>query len=560
MSCSPTTGISRLSLEDLPSAIPSQRNQMQTSRQEDFGREPHGEGDDSMEEDEEGTVQSPTKLKYNLDHLSSDTQKLVRSLWGETFEEPPQISLQWCDRMLDQDGNLDFYAFQLHEVVPRSVRIGSPKSKFPEPECQCKLPKPCTHLIWLSDCIARQVLHDHDPREPLTLNARGYPNELGEPLFQSISDMRLDILADGLHCDVGHPLSRNSPSPQKVADAHAIVASIAEADEHVFDSYRCDLSSPDFKSSQLVHRKDAEATLFSLLLASHRLSTWLRSGLRPSDPPQNAFIQLESRAFHIFSDLDAYLSPASSFSSTDTDTSEGPRDIPWAAQSVKRCVSQIKALIAHTETPLSPQERSSAARALVRILRGVVDRKDLHERLVHDGFVSDSLELLVDQTQYVDEIQDIMASIGLRGAPAAWVAEMEAVLARMRTNRRSSTTATRASSYRRAGRQRVASPETGPAERGESGETSAVGLGIVGYGASAGASASVSTSASTTGTGVRFLDPETPITAAHAAASRGGRGGRGRAQATTAGGSSGGAGSKRSGGGTPSERGSKRAR
>lgn len=514
-----------------------------------------------MDEEDESTVRSPTKLRYSIDHLSPETQKLVRSLWGETFEEPPQISLQWCDRMLDSDGNLDFYAFQMHEVVPRSVRIGSPKSKYSEPQCQCGRPKPCKHLIWLSDCIARQVLHDHDPREPLTLNQRGYPDELGEPLFRCISDMRLDILADGLHCDVGHPLSRNSPSPQKLADAHAIVASIADADEDVFESYRSDLTSPDFDSDKLVHHQDAEATLFSLLLASHRLSTWLRSRLRPSDPPRDPFRQLESRAQRIFSDLDALLS--SSFSSTDTDTSEGPRDVPWAATSLRRCVSQINTLIAHAEAPLSPQERFSAARALVRILRGVVDRKDLHDRLLGDkdeGFVSDSLELLVDQTQFVDEIEGIMAAVGVRGASASWVAKMEAVVARMRNNRRSSASA-RGAGGRRTGKQRMASPALGPAVRGESGESSGVGLGIVGYGASSGATVSASASTSTAaGGGVRFLEPETPTTAA--ASSRGGKGSRGagRGGQPVAGGSSGGAGSKRSGGGTPSERGSKRAR
>jgi hypothetical protein len=364
--------------------------------------------------------------------------------------------------------------------------------------------------------------------------------------------MRLDILADGLHCDIGHPLSRTGPTSHRIADAQSIVASVADVEEHVFDSYRPDLTSADFNWDNIVHRKDAEATLFSLLVASHRLSTWLRSNLCPSDPPLDPFRQLESRAQHILSDLDGFAN--ASFSSTDSDMSEGPRDLPWAATSLKRCVSQIHTLVAHAEHPLSPSERSSAARALVRILRGVVDRKDLYDQLLahqDEGFVSDTLEILVDQTQYVDEIQDVMAAVGSRGASASWAAKMEAIIARMRNNRRSAATAR--SSSRRTGKQRVASPIM---ERGaciESGEGSGgVGLGIVGLGSSSGGA-----TVSTTRSGVRFMEPETPETAG--ASSRGGRGGgRGERSAAAAGGSTGGAGSKRSGG-TTSERCAKRA-
>lgn len=558
MSQSPTTGISRLSLESLPLRTRA-HNQMDPSKELNTRYEAHGGDDDSMEEEEEeyeATIQSPTKLRYSLDRLSPETQKSVRSLWGETFEEPPRIALQWCDRMLDSEGNLDFYAFQIHEVVPRSVRIGSPKSKYSEPQCQCGRPQPCKHLIWLSDCIARQVLHDYDPREPLTLNEHGYPEELGQPLFRSIADMRLDILANGLHCDVGHPLSRTGPTSHRVADARGIVASVADIEEHVFDSYRSDLTSADFDWDSIVHRKDAEATLFSMLLASHRLSTWLRSNLRPSDPPLDQFRQLESRAQHILSDFDGFAN--ASFSSTDSDMSEGPRDLEWAATSLKRCVNQVRTLIVYAESPLSPPERSSAARALVRILRGVVDRKDLYNHLLpsqDEGFVADTLEMLVDQTQYVDEIQDVMTAVGSRGASASWAAKMEAIIARMRNSRRSA--ATTRSSARRAEKARVSSPvleRSGHADSGQS--SSGVGLGIFGVGSGSGGA-----TVGTTRSGVRFMEPETPETAGVSSrGSRSGRsGGRGERRPAGEGASIGGAGSKRSAG-TPSERGAKRAR
>ncbi|OIW35387.1 hypothetical protein CONLIGDRAFT_566542 [Coniochaeta ligniaria NRRL 30616] len=535
MSLSPTTGISKLSLESMPPTTRSRR-EVDPSHEAGLDREPQGEGDDSMDEDNDSTIRSPTRLKYNIERLSPHTRKLVRSLWGETFEEPPEISLQWCDRMLDADGNIDFYAFQMHEVVPRSVRIGSPKSQYSEPQCQCGATKPCKHLLWLSDCIAQQALQGHGQQEPLTLNERGYPDELGEP-FRCIADMRLDVLADGLHCDVGHPLARSGPSPQRLADAQSIIASIAEVDEHLFDSYRSDLTYSSFDSRSLVHYKDAEATLFSLLVASHRLSAWVRSRLRPSDPARTPFRQIESRARRIFADLDAFFASSTSAGKTAADA-EGACDVQWAATNLSGCVRQIYTLIARAEAPLPAADRASAARALVRILRGVVDRQNdsqgdsLYGRLIGDrdeGFLTDSLELLVDQSQFIDEIEDIMVEVGVRGAAASWVAKMEAIVARMRTNRRSSARAASGGSRRVApGKelrsQRVVSPALGPVEHGEPGSASASG----------------------------FLTPET----AAGSSSRGRGGGNGRGSR----GSSGGAGSKRSGAGTGSERGSKRAR
>lgn len=569
MSLSPTTGISKLSLESMPPTTRSQR-EMDPSHG-DVRREPQGEEYDSMDEDSDAVIRSPTRLRYSIERLSPHTRKLVRSLWGDTFEEPPQISLQWCDRMLDANGNIDFYAFQMHEVVPRSVRIGSPKSQYAEPQCQCGATKPCKHLIWLSDCIAGQALYDHNPQDALTLNEQGYPDELGDP-FQCISDMHLDVLAESLHCEVGHPLAHAGPSPQRVTDAHSIIASIADTDEHLFDSYRSDLTSGSFETLPLVHHGDAEATLFSLLVASHRLSTWLRSRLRPSDPARSQFRQIELRARRVLSDLDAYLaSPSSSGMSVGTD--EGPCDVPWAAMSLIRCVRHIHTLVSRAEVPLPSAERASAARALVRILRGVVDRhsdnkhESLYARLIGDrdeGFLTDSIELLVDQIQFTDEIEDIMAGVGVRGAAASWVAKMQAIVARMRTNRRSarpSRTGRGGDTGKEKQRRRDLSPALGPVEHGEPGSASASGVGIgsssgvgLGIGYGTGTASSASASASTTGAGVHFLAPETP--ASSSSRGRGGGSGNGRGSR----GGSGGAGSKRPGTGTGSERGSKRAR
>lgn len=629
MSLSPTTGISKLSLESMPPTTRSSKEMDPFPEEDKSDRELEGDADESAEEDNGTTVRSPTRLKYNIERLSPRTQKLVRSLWGDSFEEPPEISLQWCDHMLDADGNIDFYAFQMHEVVPRSVRIGSPKSQYSEPQCQCGASKPCKHLIWLSDYIAQQALCDHNPQEPLSLSEHGYPDELGKP-FQYILDMHLDVLADGLHCEIGHPLARSSPSPQRAAEAQSIIASIADADEHVFDSYRSDLTSTSgFEPRSLVHHKDAEATLFSLLVASHRLSAWLRSHLRPSDPARSPFRQIGSRARRIFADFDAFLagSSSSAFPSPAGNPAaaadaEGACDASWAAASLTRCARQIHTLVSHPEAPLSPAERGDAARALVRILRGVVERQvssssgggdvdvenpSLYDRLLlaagGDGqgggspgplFVAGPLGLLVDQGQFVDELEDIMAEVGRRGAAASWVAEMEAVVARMRAGRRRRLppppppAAARASdpavaaagadgrAARQLRRRREVSPALGPVEHGAPGSAAASGVGIGASSAGTGGGAGTATAAGLSGVGYGGAGAASSSTAGSSSAaqlleqpetrpagspsSRPGRGSGGRGGGRGAS-SSGGAGSKRSGGaGSGSEPGSKRAR
>jgi hypothetical protein len=75
--------------------------------------------DDSSDSDENeaSTIQSPTKLTYLVDHLPDTTQSVIR----ETFREPPRIVLEKC-RRIDNT-----YAFQMTELVTRSVRIRAPE-------------------------------------------------------------------------------------------------------------------------------------------------------------------------------------------------------------------------------------------------------------------------------------------------------------------------------------------------------------------------------------------------------------------------------------------------
>lgn len=430
--------------------------------------DPNSSSEDSeWEEDEEDEndhsnkdiVSSPTGLLYNISQLSPKTQQVVRGLFHQTFAPgPPQISLELCGiKEEDDEENGLFYAFQMHEVVPCSVRIGSRKSsKFSTPKCECsgaryRNLRPCKHIIWLFDRISQQILFDHDPESQLTLTEHGYPEELSN-VFERISETRLDVLANSLHCDTSDAGSDSAhPDPARVKEAREIVATLAGIKPWELDRYRPDLDAV-YDRNILLRYGDLEATLFSLLLSSRSLAEWIRSQLQLADPPIDPFRSIQQQVSRIISDLQAYSASlrdegASGIRLQHTKTAEGPRDVAWAATQIQQSVRKIEKLISRGSTPLSEQLRASAARSLVGILKSVVnqnidshpgdtsDDRNLYMRLVgnHDiGFVYSALELLVDQSQFIEELEDIMDQLGRYGAPATYVSNMRELMIRMR--------------------------------------------------------------------------------------------------------------------------------
>ncbi|KAK3935995.1 hypothetical protein QBC46DRAFT_396171 [Diplogelasinospora grovesii] len=351
----------------------------------------------------------------------------------------------------------------MHEVVPCSVRIGSRNSKrFSTPRCECPAARyenerPCKHLIWLLDKISKQALFDHDPDSELNLTESGYPAELGDP-FQRISEMRLDVLADSLHCDIAAPNCDTAPPNYgRVREAREMVAAVAGVRPRELDSYRPDLET-SYNSASLIRRGDLEATLFSLILASHSLAAWVRTGLLdPSDPPVDPFRSLQRRVCRIIAELDAYSAslrdPALAVARREKGKeAEGPRNVKWAAEQIQNCVKQIeKSVSRRTRSPLAAWERSSAARALVAILKAIVnhhidshagntaDDRNLYMRLVgnqHDfgGVYIAALTTLVDQSQFIEELEGIMDLLGRYGAPTSFAANMRDLITRMRSH------------------------------------------------------------------------------------------------------------------------------
>lgn len=519
------------------------------------------------DDDDAGDIVSSesTGLRYSIGHLSPKTQRTVRGLFND--QEPPRIYLESCGIRGDgsEDSNL-FYAFQMHEITPCSVRIGCrSNTQWSMPKCTCpdakyRHKRPCKHLVWLFDRVSRQTVVDDDPDSAFTMTELGYPEELGDP-FRQISKLRLDILADSLHCDITSP-NTDTPPPNRsrVREAREMVASLAGIQPREVDSYRPDLETT-YERNTLVRRGDLEATLFSLLLASQSLAACVRAQLAPTDPAVDPFRALHQRALRIISELNSYTSSLQNPKLAATrraqrKDAEGPRDAEWAATQILDCVDCIKKSVSRGARPLSTAERASAARSLVGILKAVANHsydsktkgkgtkdRSLYLRLIgnqDNGFVFTALDTLVDQSQFVEELESIMDTIGQFGAPESYVFKMRGLITRMRSHpssesRRSSVTFGAEPSVPRSGTPPLEGVPTSAGAETDSGRPSSSSDG-------------------------QFLVPNTPASASksRAKAGRSGRAsGSGRAESSA----SASAGSKRSvSGSTDRGRGTKRPR
>ncbi|WQF78296.1 Putative Zinc finger, SWIM-type [Colletotrichum destructivum] len=422
--------------------------------------EPESDSDSSLIDDEDPSIiRSPSKLIYCVDKLSSDARMRVR----EAFRDPPRLSLQYC-RLRD-----DVYAFQMTELVPRSIRIGSPDSPFATPRCSCREQQqkngpPCKHLLWLLDQLVKQTLYDHDPTSPLTMTSDGYPEEIGDP-FTDISAFHLGILGDGLRCDVVAPDSEegsedsdvdeenSSINPQRVLEAREMLAAVAASppEDHRPDLF-CD---PPNRGKKLVKRRDIEGTVFRMLLDNNDFFHYFLAQMRSTDPVNDPFRKLSQRVDRVLQELDAC--SLSQTTPTSGDSAEGPPDVAWAARHITGVVGLIRTAIFERDRPLEPRERTSAARALVHILAVVVERnhdlgppwttttttptsrreRNLYLRLVGDrdeDFVLGVLNLLPPDAaaQFLHSLEDILDRLGVHGAPASYVEKFRSLISRLR--------------------------------------------------------------------------------------------------------------------------------
>ncbi|KAL6403336.1 hypothetical protein AUP68_12678 [Ilyonectria robusta] len=438
----PVSRFSKLTLESMPPETRSRtraESRAEESRQnleEESSSESEMDSDISDFEDEPPTVvRSPTtKLSYSIHNLPESTQNAVR----DAFTEPPRIALQKCRRIDDT------YAFQMTELVTRSIRIRAPEHGSSQLSCSCGHDEePCEHLLWLLDQVVKQTVYDQDVSKPLEMTKGGYPREMGDP-FQNIANHHLDLLADGIHCQVVTPDSEydNELDPYRAQEARELLSSVHGVSP---EDYRPDIFTRPSAGKKIFKRRDLDRTIFRMLLDDHHFFHYFHSLSRPTDPINDPFRKLSQRVNHVLRDLDAYAA------SPDPDPSqETPRDINWAATHITGAVRLIRHELYTRDRPLEPVEAISAARSLVNILDAVVSRnrdahagtsrrdRNLYLRLIGDrdeDFVLGVLNLLPEAaSQFLNNLESILDQIGVHGAPAAYAARFRALLDRLRTS------------------------------------------------------------------------------------------------------------------------------
>ncbi|KAM0260421.1 hypothetical protein ACHAQJ_002823 [Trichoderma viride] len=441
----PVAPFSRLTLEEMSLASPtalygtSQANSHRDLLMEDSSSDFESCSDMSDDDDDEPSVivQSPTKLSYNVDHLPEKAQDAVRKV----FNEPPTIALQQC-RLID-----DTYAFQMTELVTQSIRIrASGDGSSTHLTCSCGRggeTEPCSHLLWLLDQLTKQMLYDYDDKTPLTMTRHGFAQELGDP-FTAISEHHLDVLSDGLHCQVVDPkaMSQDDMSSYRVQESRELLSAVYGTSPEDF--------RPDIFGSSLMHgkkvlkRNDLDRTVFRMLLDNHHFFHYFRSISRPRDAINDPFRKLLQRVDRVLRSFDSYASDPRS-------STETIPDVSWAAKHLLGCTKRIKSCIYTRDRPLQPSEATSAARTLVHILSAVVSRshdvvypaggtrtdRNLYLYLIGDSdtdFVIAELSLLPEAaSQHLHTLEAIFEDIGRLGSPVSYFAKFRSLLARLRT-------------------------------------------------------------------------------------------------------------------------------
>lgn len=394
-------------------------------------------------EESPSTVRSPTNLLYSLERLSDETKAAV----ADTMREPPLIALEHCRRINET------YAFQMKELVTRSIRIRAPGSDGPRLSCSCRAEvnaggheddaEPCPHLVWLLDQLLKETLYDHDEKQQLTMMPSGYAEEMGDP-FSTIAGFHLDILAPGLHCPLLDPEAgyEAAADPTRVLEARELLAPYYSSPH---ENFRPDVfTRPDEALGGALDR-----AVFNALLEDNHFFHHLLSQARSTDPVKDPFRKLSQRVDRVLRDLDMFVSSPTA----DRWLLETPSDVSWAASHILGSVNMTKAIIFNRDQPLLHTAAASAASTLVHVLEAVVSRnkdvpssnsqsrrdRNLYLRLIGDrdqGFVIDVLGLVpAAASQYVHRLEAALERISIYGAPLSYVDKFRSLLRRLRATR-----------------------------------------------------------------------------------------------------------------------------
>ncbi|KLU83598.1 hypothetical protein MAPG_02651 [Magnaporthiopsis poae ATCC 64411] len=231
-----------------------------------------------------------------------DVQGRIKELFRKlSNHESPPINLQFCG-LGEEDGG-EFYAFQLREITPLSIRIGTPTSRWSEPHCSCRNRKPCQHLMWLYDAISGLALDSRDDSRPLVVDRAGRIPGMEDP-FSTIAEFRLDLLTKGLHCGVGGSYEYGNRDWFREMEADEILLALegssseSEEGESDLDRHRHQSPSKRRRPAEKTrpHKKSRlEKTVRELLVQNNEVFSVFLNMLSPRDKVRNLYSRLQDR-------------------------------------------------------------------------------------------------------------------------------------------------------------------------------------------------------------------------------------------------------------------------
>lgn len=449
----PVAPLQRLTLETMPPtlrlSVPSAESFIDPSRDAYGALSSESDSDDAAsscvsdeEEEQSDQVRSPTRLVYNLDALPEKTKSTVR----DAFNEPPAMVVQHCRQVEDT------FAFQMSEVVTRSVRIRAPTSGEARMSCSCSQgaareneKEPCHHILWLLDQLVKQTLYDTNHEQPLTMTSAGYPKEMGDP-FQAISDHHLNIVADGLHCrhvdqDCYDP---RQDDKHRIEESRELLSSVYEAPA---DSFRPDIFNEPLLGPPVVKPKDLDYTVFRMLVDDDIFFHYfLSEATRGSDVIQQ-FRLLTHRINAVLQDFDAHNTGVSADEPNTPQAQGTTHTVEWAARHIQGVIRLVCYAIWSGQRPLQAAEKAAAAKTLIHILDCVVSRRtdvraggrrpdrNLFLRFldVDAGFVLNELELIPEgAVLYMHHLEMIVNEMAENEADPAYVKRFRKFIAQMK--------------------------------------------------------------------------------------------------------------------------------
>lgn len=361
MSPPPTSEFSKLSIGKMPTTS------AQSSRipQVDPDTSDSGEYLSSSEDEPEPEPEAPSRLTYDKRDLSlAAIDRLHEAFRG-------RFNVDYCGQRHDGLEPGTYFAFQVAETVEYAVRIGAPGSTYQNPKCsKCGDDKPCRHIFWLLDQIAKGTAAENQSAMPLTMSNRGYPDELPHP-FVRVSNIGIEELAERMCWEVISTTYSDLDLTRRAQEIRDILAFLSPvtAEEYMPELFS-HLHEEDTSDENIVKPRDLQTTLARMLIAKPTLFHSFRSLISTDNRASDFFKKMRERAEKAMLSMDYYVRTGVATNG------QVICDVPWCAGTLVNIVASINKTLFNSKPrgTLGRAAKEQAAIALVWILGEVANR------------------------------------------------------------------------------------------------------------------------------------------------------------------------------------------